>query len=91
MRTLTATFLLACLIVLAAACSSTGQDGPDLTCVSDIDCAPTTCCDGTACMAKDHSPDCRATDCSPICGFGTAECGVTCFCKEGQCGASPKP
>lgn len=56
-------------------------------CKTDDDCAPTTCCIGTACGAASKAPDCSAVRCRRDCSKPTIECGGGCLCQNGFCAA----
>jgi len=56
-------------------------------CLGASDCVPASCCHATSCVAKSNAPDCSDTMCTMDCKPNTLDCGGSCTCNEGKCGA----
>lgn len=60
-------------------------------CETDADCVPAECCHPSACVAAANAPDCEDTMCTQECRAGTIDCGGSCVCIDGRCGAQLSP
>ena len=80
------THLLLLMAIFTAATADSGSSAPD--CKVDADCQPSSCCHATHCVAAHAQKDsCENTMCSAHCLPFTLDCGGTCKCTNGKCGA----
>lgn len=59
--------------------------GAAISCKTDAECVPATCCHSNSCVHVSLKPDCDATPCTRICEPMTLDCGGSCACVEGKC------
>jgi len=60
--------------------------GNPVSCQTDADCVPATCCHPTTCVNKDYQPDCKDIACTLDCRPDTMDCGQgECVCVENTC------
>ncbi|MDP3275607.1 MAG: hypothetical protein Q8Q09_10460 [Deltaproteobacteria bacterium] len=57
-------------------------------CARDEDCVRATCCHATACVPVARRPACEGMMCTMECRPGTLDCGGSCVCQQGRCGAT---
>ena len=58
----------------------------ELSCQTDEDCIPATCCHPSTCVNKTYQPDCKGIFCSMVCAPNTMDCGQgRCVCVENTC------
>jgi hypothetical protein len=59
-----------------------------LTCETDSDCVPSSCCHPDSCVNKANQPDCQDIMCSLNCKVDSLDCGQgSCQCINNKCGA----
>lgn len=59
-----------------------------ISCNSDSDCVPDSCCHAASCTLKNNAPNCLSTSCTLDCKPGTLDCGGSCLCNRGKCEAN---
>ncbi|MFH0869198.1 MAG: hypothetical protein V1839_03150 [archaeon] len=58
-----------------------------LSCKSDSDCVPASCCHATAALNKTFAPNCTGVACTLDCQSRTIDCGGKVKCANGKCKA----
>lgn len=64
------------------------NEGGELYCNNDIDCAPESCCHANSCVNLENKKSCTGVFCTQSCEPGTLDCGQgSCLCVNNKCEA----
>ncbi len=78
--------LLVAVVIISVAWLIGTQQSDSLSCSSDSDCAPASCCHPKTVVNTANAPDCSDVMCTMVCEPNTMDCGCgSPVCRSGRC------